>query len=143
MEKNRPCKGKIFVPQLALLQTGTSPNWHFLQFFCAIENLSLPTAGTPSKSPWLTERLQLGIKMLAYNQMDAIKRNPISSTADEEVDERFKNYSISRLDFKVTIERFNLKLIKFTLVNQMTILNNMSFYFSERKEVGEAIWHRS
>ena len=81
--------------------------------------------------------------MLAYNQMDAIKRNPISSTADEEVDERFKNYSISRLDFKVTIERFNLKLIKFTLVNQMTILNNMSFYFSERKEVGEAIWHRS
>ena len=36
-------------------QTGTFPNWHFPQlalfwtFFCAIENDSLSTAGTPSK----------------------------------------------------------------------------------------------
>ena len=26
---------------------GTSPNWHFVHYFCAIENLSPPSVGTP------------------------------------------------------------------------------------------------
>ena len=35
-------------PQLTLVLTGKTHNRHFLQFFCAIENCSPPTAGTPS-----------------------------------------------------------------------------------------------
>ena len=59
--QNWVCRAKLnFVPQLALPPTDTTPNcnfpnWHFLQFFfCTIENLSPPTAGTPiGNTLWL------------------------------------------------------------------------------------------
>ena len=44
LEKNRPSKRYIF---RACFPTGTSRNWHFSHFFCAIENFSLPSAATP------------------------------------------------------------------------------------------------
>ena len=38
-----------FVPQLALPPSGTSPNWHFFNFFfVALRIMSPPTAGTSS-----------------------------------------------------------------------------------------------
>ena len=45
-------KFKIFrrSPRMTHPQTGIFPNRHILQFFCAIENLSPPTAGVPYES---------------------------------------------------------------------------------------------
>ena len=46
--------------------------------------------------------------MLEYIQMNAIKQ--IASTAEDEVDTRFKNKIISRLDVKVTIGTYKIHI---------------------------------